>query len=496
MNNRLRWFSGWLAALLLAACAGQPPRPSLEAPLSAVSARQGLGAALATAREAGPQGLPSPGLEERYQKAVMDVVQAWTTQAGGAQAASLRASHAGQSFLLNVRQPPGLKFDELIPASSIKPRELSHRMTREGVGVPYVAWWKSNAKRQTQEPFMSAAGYLTPVTVTLRFEPGSTMKATLTLHDPRVQSSVRMNEKQVPLAADFTSPGEFLLSRPEVRMSGVGALINSGKHLDKLGLISLEPPQKDRVPVILVHGLMSRPATWQNVVNELWSDPVLQRRCQFYFFRYPTGVPVIYSAAKLREKLTVLHQELSKAGATSSKNHMVLIGHSMGGLVSKSQVQSSGDRLWVNVFGTTPDKLKLSSAELQKLRSYLEYEPNPYISRVIFVATPHRGSQMAEGMLGAMGRSLVNLPGNILSDATQLMTGGLPEHGPLGELAKRGIPTSINNLSPKSKFVQTSINLPLRQGAACALDHRQQEAPPPGRPQVLRWRGALPQRAS
>ena len=48
----------------------------------------------------------------------------------------------GQSFLLNVRQPPGLKFDELIPASSIKPRELSHRMTREGVGVPYVAWWE------------------------------------------------------------------------------------------------------------------------------------------------------------------------------------------------------------------------------------------------------------------------------------------------------------------------------------------------------------------
>ncbi|WP_075088326.1 hypothetical protein [Verrucomicrobium spinosum] len=96
---------------------------------------------------------------------------------------------------------------------------------------------------------------------------------------------------------------------------------------------------------------------------------------------------MIYSAAKLRERLEVLHGEYLKAGSRKHLNQMVLIGHSMGGLVSKSQVQDSKDKLWVNVFGTTPDRLNLPQAQLDSLRTYLEYKANPHVSRVVFVAT-------------------------------------------------------------------------------------------------------------
>lgn len=469
MHSLHRWFTLSLAAMLLGACAARPPSALHPSQLrSAESQTPGLGEALVMAQSASRAGLQDEASIEHYRSAITRAVEAWMARprAAGKPAKRFSAEAAGMRFTVTTVWPKGVDFDALIPAATIKARELQKRMTRTGIGLPLVAWWKHTPERAATEPFMAPAGYLTPVTATLTFRSlaKQSCAVTLELHDPRITRTIRTGTQNLALAADFSAPGEFLLSQRDVRMPGIGALLNSEKHLDKLGLISLERPRPDRAPVILVHGLMSRPATWQNVVNELWSDAELQRSCQFYFFRYPTGVPVIYSAAQLRERLGMLHRTLKQAGGGAAMNHMVLIGHSMGGLVSKSQVQDSGDRLWVNVFGTTPDKLKLSAPELQKIRAYLEYKPNPYISRVIFVATPHRGSQMAEGMLGAMGRALVNLPGHILSDATNLMTGDLPEHGPLGDLARRGIPTSINNLSPKSKFVQTSINLPLRPG--------------------------------
>lgn len=471
MKLLLRLFSCSLATLVLGCCT-QHHRPETDAarrPLtgSAESRQQGLAQALADAEKALADGLQDPAIRARYNAAVLRAAQAWMSiSSDSSRTAAIACQSGDRAYTLKASWPSRLKFDELIPASTIKSRELKRRITRDGVGVPFVAWWKHNEERAKQEPFMNVGGYVSPVTATLSFSDaaGGKRTASLVLHDPRVQDTAIISGKTQTLAEDITSVGEFVLSLKEVRMSGLGALLRSGNHLDKLGLISLEPPAPNRVPVILVHGLMSKPATWQNVVNELWSDPLLQKSCQFYFFRYPTGVPVIYSAAKLRERLGVLHDELKRSGDRTNYNRMVLIGHSMGGLVSKSQVQESGDRLWVNVFGATPDKLNLSKDEVKALRSYLEYKPNPYVSRVIFVATPHRGSSLASGTLGSIGNRLVNLPNHIMGDALNMLQGQAPERGPIADLLKQGVPTSIDNLSPKSKFVQTSINLPLRPG--------------------------------
>jgi len=275
---------------------------------------------------------------------------------------------------------------------------------------------------------------------------------------------VRLKQHQLPLAADFSAPGEFFLSQTQARMSGIGALLSTNTNLDKLGLIALEPPKRERIPVIFVHGLMSRPATWQNVINELWSDPQIRSQYQFYFFRYPSGVPVVYSAARLRERLDTLHGEYVKTGSRKHHHHMVLIGHSMGGLVSKSQVQDSEDKMWVNVFGSTPDNLNLSQAQIDSLRKYLEYKANPHVDRVVFVATPHRGSHLAQGWGGNLGSRLVRLPAHMVADVTSVLQRDLPEDSPLRRLVQEGLPTSISNLSPSSKFVQTSIAIPLRAG--------------------------------
>jgi hypothetical protein len=47
---------------------------------------------------------------------------------------------------------------------------------------------------------------------------------------------------------------------------------------------------------------------------------------------------------------------------------MVVIGHSMGGLLAKSLVCDSGDSLWDAVFTVRPERLAASEAALNDLR--------------------------------------------------------------------------------------------------------------------------------
>jgi pimeloyl-ACP methyl ester carboxylesterase len=116
------------------------------------------------------------------------------------------------------------------------------------------------------------------------------------------------------------------------------------------GLFMLEPYHADRVPVILVHGLLSTPQMWLNTINEIEGDPELRGRVQFWVFWYPTGTPISFNALKLREGL---------AGATPLRlvSRRVLVGHSMGGLLSRLQVADSGRAIWNQTFKRRADEL-------------------------------------------------------------------------------------------------------------------------------------------
>ena len=446
----------------LAACANTPRQsPSPE---------QQLAAALARASAASAGNLQNPDERETYNQAVAKVVAAWQQfRQAGVSRRDVATGSGPDAWRMRADWSRELLFDELIEVRARADRRLHRTVEREGVGMPFVARWHNTPERKKRHPFMADTGYLATVTVTVDFPAGGTgpRRALLRIQDPLKVETVPVRGGTFPLAADHSAVSEYILEQnasegKKLGMPRLGALRDSGKYMDKLGLLTLEPPARDRTPVIFVHGLMSHPLTWQNAFNELGADPLIRKHYQMYFFRYPSGVPVIYSSTKLREHLQLLHRELERIGNTRRADRMVLVGHSMGGLVSKMQIVNKGDQVWLELFGGEVAESSLPEDTKRWIQEQIDFKANENVDRVIFISTPHRGSELADGFLGFIAGLLVKVPSQVLFSPMRMLRQSAPAGGLLHDLAEKGIPTSVENLSPESIFIRESVKLPFK----------------------------------
>ena len=154
---------------------------------------------------------------------------------------------------------------------------------------------------------------------------------------------------------------------------------------------------------------MSTPFTWVETVNGLEADPEIRKRYQFWVFAYPTGTPILYSALRLREELAKVDKLYP--------NHLpyVVVGHSMGGILAHAQIVTAYS-CDVGESGRSHLARKISLPAIPTIVSSchaLIFKANPRIKRVVFVCTPHRGSQMASGGIGRLAISLISLPVNV-----------------------------------------------------------------------------------
>jgi pimeloyl-ACP methyl ester carboxylesterase len=211
--------------------------------------------------------------------------------------------------------------------------------------------------------------------------------------------------------------------------------------MEKTGLYFLEPYDPSRIPVVFVHGLMSTPYTWVKTVNGLQQDPEIRKRYQPWVFGYATGNPILYSALRLREELARVDKLYP--------NHLpyVVVGHSMGGMLTHAQVTTVTRSMWENDKNMGPFAKSVfanNSSDSLVVRA-LTYRANPRIKRVVFICTPHRGSDMASSGLGGLGISLIRLPAQVLTTMSGALTSS--EIVQLTGSAKR-FPNSVWGLKP------------------------------------------------
>ena len=227
------------------------------------------------------------------------------------------------------------------------------------------------------------------------------------------------------------------------------------------GLSLLQPYRRGRAPVVFVHGLWSSPWSWSPMVEALEDDPVLRDRYQFWTFGYSTGDPILYSAWLLRRDLDEARRKFDPDGTDAAFDRTVVVGHSMGGLLAKMMVQDSGPRLWRLVSDRPFEELAGDPEDRDLFRRGLFFKPRPEVRRVVFIATPHRGSRVDRGRLERLGARLVRLQEPLRAAYGRLMdrngpaffkerlrgpadqhrgagVGGARAHGPVGVGVGRG----------------------------------------------------------
>ena len=336
-------------------------------------------------------------------------------------------------------------FTTFVPADAIKQKLYRKGNTNEGVGGALVGVRKVDPP----EKFAPGRGITSPVTATLDFH---ATNATLALRRPRKQLTATVQGKVRPLNANFSAPDSYFEPPGNLMFVGLLGGFRATKYPAPTGLYFLQPYDPDRIPLVFVHGLFSTPWDWVKTINGLQADPEIRKHYQFWIFAYPTGNPILYSALRLRE-------ELAKADQLYP-NHKpyVLVGHSMGGMLTHDQVVTVTETMWDKSLGQAAESVFRENSRDSLIVRTAVFRANPRIKRVVFICTPHRGSDLASNGIGKIGISLITLPSRLATVMLDSLTSA--DLAQITGSSKR-LPNSITGLKPSSPALPVINSAPI-----------------------------------
>jgi pimeloyl-ACP methyl ester carboxylesterase len=362
----------------------------------------------------------------------------------------------------------GYRLERFVPTAELSVRGLRNRYRYAGVGMPLAA----SLGEPTGEVALPTRANIpprlkVPVTAFLRLDDPAAhlasgrLRGQLELYSEYERPTLEIQGKNVPLERETTSSLAYMLEGSpvwEFELAG----FRSGDFLPfaqiTSQLVMLQPHRPDRIPLVLVHGTASSPARWAELVNEIENDAVLGRRYEVWLFIYNTGNPIGFSGGVLVQSLKDLVAELDPEGRDPALRQMVVIGHSQGGLLTKLTTVASGTRFWDNVFDESIDQVKLSPESRALFERSMFFEPLPFVSRVVFIATPHRGSYLTQYRLAGLVTRLVKAPFRLTSLMLDVAT---QNQDALRSRSMARLPTSLDNMTPGNPALVTLSELPV-----------------------------------
>lgn len=358
---------------------------------------------------------------------------------------------------------------ELLLSSDFEVTGLDSRSRQFGLGVPMIGVRRADQSSTDEAKALNKfypPEMAFPLTAVLRPNkklrdaagPDAVRPCTIDLVDPVKYRTFGQGADAVGLEADLTTPLAYMWSRTDLSRYRWSGLFRPGEASGRSGLMLLRPYEPDKIPVVMVHGLASSPLAWIPMLNELLRDPRIHAKYQFFLYVYPTGVPVPIAAAGLRDALGDAQKNFDVPGETPDLEfrRMVLLGHSMGGLLSHFMAVESGTKLWELNTDKGFDEIAGPPEVLAGLKRFSFFQPLPFVTRVVFLATPHRGSELSRRLVGRVVSNGISEPDDIHKLLAQLVR----ENPDAFNARKfRHMPTSIDTLDPDSEVLQALLTM-------------------------------------
>ena len=363
-------------------------------------------------------------------------------------------------------------FTEFKFVSDYEVQGLKNQHHTFGLGVPLIAIRKRDKPHAGDEPFLPPLVSF-PVTAFLRVLPddGASRSgsrpchaALLELYDPLTSTNIMVGRRQVPLESDLSTPLAYFLNDPQLDAKNpklnlediaTQGLLHPDKTQAEAGLYMLQPYEPGKIPVLMIHGLWSSPMTWMEMFNDLRSDPLIRDRYQFWFYLYPTGEPFWQTATKLRGDLSHARDVLDPKGVEPAFDEVVLVGHSMGGLIAKMQTVTSGNAFWHIVSDLPFDSLNAQPDVRNQLEHTFFFQPLPGVRRLITIATPNRGTKIANDTVRFVARELIHMPQISLTGRQQLLK---DNPGLFRDATMVKVKTSLDSLAPDSPILPVLLH--------------------------------------
>ncbi len=352
-----------------------------------------------------------------------------------------------------------LSLKSLFPASLIETdKVLDDARAIEGIGVPCVGWIQTEIPSDPASGFLPPTGISRALTAVLSFNNG---QREWRLFDRYDIEEIDIGGQKLKLAADFSAALAVFNDRSELSDYGLIELLLPEKYYKETGIFAAGDYERGKVPVVFIHGVKSNPLAFIEMMDRLVREKDIRRNYEFYLFYYPTGGGWIFTAPEFRKSIRALRTEFDPQGTSVGFDNMVVLAHSMGGLITRASVSTNPEVIYNAWFSRPIDELHGSERNRELVRETFAYEPLTKVSRVVFMATPHRGSNLADLRILTLISKLIKLPASITGSVLELIA-----HNGVniieGNVENFRVPTSIDELSPNNRTIKAvpELNFP------------------------------------
>ena len=412
-------------------------------------------------------------IRDFYNQAIAKLVTI-STQRSSVKKATDSVKIGNSIYNINLDQYQLLKnkeLDRFISSYNLNFSGLRTINRRDGFGSEFVAVFPAseeksnnkyildplNASYQTSiNPNIHKARYLSATIVARPVKAESvddiinSSNITVQVMDPYRTENVDIAGKSYPLAANFSAPYGLWLAENNLGAAAYLSLIDREERLTMPHLYMLEPYNPNKKVIVLVHGLASSPEAWIALTNDIMGDSILREHYQVWQVFYSTNMPILESRFQIYALLKQAFGGLNPNDPADKD--AVLIGHSMGGIISRLLVSNADISQSALSMMSPYQQAKLKKHPIVSER--LKIQPITNFDRAVFMSSPNRGTDFADLWFTRAARKIIKLPGAFLGAVTDTITNqDIDAKDILTRIDKGLIQNGPSDLSHKSKFM-------------------------------------------